>query len=676
MKRLAKHISLLFSVFALAACGGTSVSTDTTSGSTDATSSQAAPKNKVSSESLYVKKVDNLPNDFIFGMDASSVPSLEKSGVKFYDFDGSEKDVFEILSHNGVNYIRVRVWNDPFDAEGHGYGGGNCDINVAKEIGLRATKAGMKLLVDFHYSDFWADPAKYQAPKAWANMSAEEKGEACYEYTKQSLQLLKDAKIDVGMVQVGNETNNGIAGETTWLNRWRIMDGGSRATREVFPDALVAVHFANPEKPQNYENWASKLAYYELDYDVFGTSYYPYWHGTLDNLSSILTKIAGEYGKKTMVLETSYANTNEDTDFYGNTIGESASGEYPFTLSGQANHMRNLTDTIVNRTNNSGIGVCYWEGTWISVGTNSWEENVEKWKEYGSGWTSEYSASYESEDAGYNGGSAVDNQCFFDKNGKVLESLKVFGMMAEGNVTELRADGVENPVATMYTYDSAFQLPSTVNLIYNDNSRKAVPVTWDAFDLEQARAAGNNTYYIKGVSDGFDVELTLHVLEYNFIQNYSFEDGIDPWRVTKRSADKLGDSYKNEITNENPKSGDFAYHFWASASNTAGFDMEQDVTIETAGTYKYSFCLMGGIASGTPDPEKQDIYGYVKVNDEIVKKVDAKFTGYSKTYENGTFLIEGLELDPSQKITVGIHLFANESGSWGDVDDFMLNIVL
>jgi hypothetical protein len=228
----------------------------------------------------------------------------------------------------------------------------------------------------------------------------------------------------------------------------------------------------------------------------------------------------------------------------------------------------------------------------------------------------------------------------------------------------------------MYTYDSAFQLPSTVNLIYNDNSRKAVPVTWDAFDLEQARAAGNNTYYIKGVSDGFDVELTLHVLEYNFIQNYSFEDGIDPWRVTKRSADKLGDSYKNEITNENPKSGDFAYHFWASASNTAGFDMEQDVTIETAGTYKYSFCLMGGIASGTPDPEKQDIYGYVKVNDEIVKKVDAKFTGYSKTYENGTFLIEGLELDPTQKITVGIHLFANESGSWGDVDDFMLNIVL
>ena len=181
MKGLAKHISLLFSVFALAACGGTSVSTDSTSGSTDATSSQAAPKNKVSSESLYVKKVDNLPNDFIFGMDASSVPSLEKSGVKFYDFDGSEKDVFEILSHNGVNYIRVRVWNDPFDAEGHGYGGGNCDINVAKEIGLRATKAGMKLLVDFHYSDFWADPAKYQAPKAWANMSAEEKGEACYE---------------------------------------------------------------------------------------------------------------------------------------------------------------------------------------------------------------------------------------------------------------------------------------------------------------------------------------------------------------------------------------------------------------------------------------------------------------------------------------------------------------
>ena len=105
-----------------------------------------------------------LPEGFLFGMDASCVPALEKSGVKYYDFDGSEQDVFKILSDSGIQYIRVRVWNHPFDEDGNGYGGGNCDIENALTIGTRATRYGMKLLVDFHYSDFWADPGKQMPP--------------------------------------------------------------------------------------------------------------------------------------------------------------------------------------------------------------------------------------------------------------------------------------------------------------------------------------------------------------------------------------------------------------------------------------------------------------------------------------------------------------------------------
>ena len=92
----------------------------------------------VSSDSLYVSRVENLPEDFILGMDASCVPSLEAGGVKYYDHDGNEKDVYQILAENGINYIRVRIWNDPFDADGNGYGGGNCDIDNAVEIGKRA----------------------------------------------------------------------------------------------------------------------------------------------------------------------------------------------------------------------------------------------------------------------------------------------------------------------------------------------------------------------------------------------------------------------------------------------------------------------------------------------------------------------------------------------------------
>jgi len=154
-----------------------------------------------------MSETETLPKDFILGMDASCVPALEKSGVIYYNDAGQIQDVFQTLAEHGLNYIRVRVWNHPYDADGHGYGGGNCDLKNALEIGKRATQHGMKLLVNFHYSDFWADPAKQKAPLDWENLSFSEKEQALYEYTLDSLQQLKEAGIAVGMVQIGNETN-------------------------------------------------------------------------------------------------------------------------------------------------------------------------------------------------------------------------------------------------------------------------------------------------------------------------------------------------------------------------------------------------------------------------------------------------------------------------------------
>ena len=116
---------------------------------------------------IYVEPVEGISDDFIRGMDASAVLALENSGVKYYNFDGEEQDVFQTLSEAGVNYIRLRVWNDPYDENGNGYGGGNNDLPTAIELGKRATKYGMKVCIDFHYSDFWADPKRQHAPKAW-----------------------------------------------------------------------------------------------------------------------------------------------------------------------------------------------------------------------------------------------------------------------------------------------------------------------------------------------------------------------------------------------------------------------------------------------------------------------------------------------------------------------------
>ena len=171
----------------------------------------------VSSDTLYVKKVEGLKEDFVMGMDASTVLALEQSGVKYYDFDGTEKDVFEILSNNGINTIRVRVWNNPFDKNGNGYGGGNCTIDTALEIGKRANQYGMNLMVDFHYSDFWADPAKQMVPLAWKDLEIKKKAQALYDYTIESMTKLKDAGIRVNMVQIGNETNGYFCGEKIWF---------------------------------------------------------------------------------------------------------------------------------------------------------------------------------------------------------------------------------------------------------------------------------------------------------------------------------------------------------------------------------------------------------------------------------------------------------------------------
>lgn len=247
------------------------------------------PAGKLEGSGLYVKKVENLPEDFIMGMDASCVPALEDSGVVFRDAQGREQDVFKTLAEHGINYIRVRVWNDPFDGAGNGYGGGNCTIDTAVEIGQRATKYGMKLLVDFHYSDFWADPGKQMVPKAWAAMDLEEKSRALYSYTLESLTKLKEAQVAVGMVQIGNETNGAMCGETKWPGVTTLMKAGARAVREVLPEAMVAVHFANPENTESYASYAANMDYYGVDYDVFASSYYPYWHGTLENLSQVLT---------------------------------------------------------------------------------------------------------------------------------------------------------------------------------------------------------------------------------------------------------------------------------------------------------------------------------------------------------------------------------------------------
>lgn len=392
-------------------------------------------------EQVQITPVELHRSDFIRGMDVSSVLALEQSGVRYYNENNEEEDLFKILSDHGVNYIRVRVWNEPYDEQGHGYGGGNNDVSAASEIGKRAAAYGMKLLVDFHYSDFWADPAKQKAPKAWSNFSLSEKEKALYSFTLTSLNTIRSAGADIGMVQIGNETTTGIAGESDFASMAKLFNAGSRAVRDFDSAVKVALHFTNPERSGHVRFLSDSLYQYQVDYDVYATSYYPNWHGSLSNLTSVLNYVADTYGKEVMVAETAYAYTLNDTDGFSNTITQwNSSGEnmlWDFTPQGLADEVKAVMNAVNAVDNGRGLGVFYWEGAWITVGDitglsgDEYYKQVESnrllWKKNGAGWASSYSAAYDPDDAGkYYGGSSVDNQAFFDAHGKVMDSLNVF----------------------------------------------------------------------------------------------------------------------------------------------------------------------------------------------------------------------------------------------------------
>ena len=163
-----------------------------------------------------VSTVSNMTNDFAKGVDISEVIALEKSGASYKYLDGTSADIFDILKGAGVNYVRIRIWNNPYDSSAStnykGYGAGNTDLYNAKVLGKRATDAGMKVYIDFHYSDFWADPEKQFAPKEWKDYSLAYKKDAVYNFTYNSMKELLDYGLNIGMVQIGNETNGSMCG--------------------------------------------------------------------------------------------------------------------------------------------------------------------------------------------------------------------------------------------------------------------------------------------------------------------------------------------------------------------------------------------------------------------------------------------------------------------------------
>ena len=397
-------------------------------------------------QKVTIKKVKNMSDSTIRGIDISSYTALKKAGVKYYDNEGKEASLLKVLSDNGVNYIRILIWNDPYNEKGETYGGGSNDVKAGLEIAKEAAKYNIKVLLGFHYSDFWADPAVQLLPKAWEKdrNNQEKMCSNVYEFTKETLEQFKDAGADIGMVQVGNEISQGMMGimHRTKANVWQeeeksvlidsYLNAGARAVRECVPDALVAIHL-DTLNLSIYKDAMNAWERDKVDYDVLGSSSYAFWAGK--NMLGNVRK-AGNYvasrGKLFAVLETSWLNSQKDADGTVNMVNNTKDAVYKVGPQGQADMLSDLYDAILS--NDNGLGAFYWEGAWIPVkaGWVNWKYNKEMANEFGTGWATENAGGYYPKSKLYYNGNPVwggdswDNQTLFDDKGYPLDSLRFY----------------------------------------------------------------------------------------------------------------------------------------------------------------------------------------------------------------------------------------------------------
>jgi arabinogalactan endo-1,4-beta-galactosidase len=335
----------------------------------------------------------------IFGADISSLKKSEDFGGIYREMDGTPGDALQILKDHGLNYARLRVWVDPAD--------GYHNKEKLLEMALRFKEKGIKLLVDFHYSDNWADPGKQIKPAAWENYDFEQLKQAVYDHTFEVCSSLVAQGTPPDMVQVGNEINAGMLwpdGRYDQLdNLAELLKSGYQAVKDCSTTTLVMLHIAEGGDNELAKWWFGNMTARDVPFDVIGISYYPFWHGTLAELQFNLNDITARYGKDVIVVETAYGFTEENNDFLGNIVSpEMAISGYPLTPDGQRAMLRDVMAIVRAVPNGRGLGIFYWDATWTAVEGNGWD-NTDP-----------------------NTGNAWENQALFDYDSIVLPALDEF----------------------------------------------------------------------------------------------------------------------------------------------------------------------------------------------------------------------------------------------------------
>ena len=333
-----------------------------------------------SKSTLETIEDDNRALSFYSGVDLSYVNEMEDCGAIFKNLDNAVQDPYKIFYDVGAKIVRIRLWNNP---EWTNYS----NIEDVKKSISRAKMLGLKILLDFHYSDTWADAGKQIIPKEWEELINDQNalGQKVYSYTKSVLEVLIAENLKPDIVQIGNEINtmilqeeNNHNSEIDWDRNSFLINSGISAVRDLEKGIEVMLHIAQPENASWWFNEASTNGI--TDFDWIGLSYYPKWSTVnIDDIDLEVKSLIENYNKRLMVVETAYPFTLESKDNASNILGEdSLISNFPASVDGQHNYLKYLKSKLIS---GGAEGLIYWEPAWVSTrcktlwGTGSHWEN-------------------------------------------------------------------------------------------------------------------------------------------------------------------------------------------------------------------------------------------------------------------------------------------------------------
>ncbi len=607
---------------------------------------------------VKVSQIENLSDDFIFGMDLSSIIEVENAGGKFCNADGEEGDIFEILASYGVNYVRIRLWNNPFDESGNSFGGGGNDIETDIAIAKRAAAAGMKICLDFHYSDFWADPAKQTIPREWKDYSNEDLRQVVYDYTYDTLIRFKEEGCLPSMVQTGNEVNNGMMKPNGSTRTYQAiyMSSAMSAVKAIDPNIKTVVHLAEGATYATVSGILDDLLELDLRFDVIGLSYYSYWHGSMSQFRDCLAKLSEKYGKEICVMEYSYGYGDNSNEYTGNIFSSEANertGGYKATVQGQASYIHDVNEAVA--IVDGGIGSFYWEPAWLPLAGTSWAS------------MNAHSYLAEQGDGGGEGTVSWANQALFDFDGKPLDSLNAYKLMrnsaqAEENILEIDSE-IE------YSLDlskSEIALPKTATALTDLDRWTELEITWSESDM--AAITENGEYIVNGLvscgDSGYPITAKVTAY-YDYLKNSSFEadnvsgDVKDFTLVSDWDMEGTAGSYRLE--SKNARTGGANLNLWSSGAYEN--KLTQNIYNLTEGTYTFSVYARSAMENNRY-PESTL---YVTIGDNTYEAPIQWGASWSDWVQTSVeFTITG-----TQNAQVGIST-SGEAATWAHFDDFAL----